>query len=109
MLFDLDEFECFATWTFDHHGARVAKLVGLLQEPDPLAAQLGDPGVEVGDAEANVIVQLSARADERLVPLAHVPGQHDIVEDHGSRGRAERAALYERGPRAVESALHLAV
>ena len=63
---DLDQLDRFPARALDHHGARVAELVGLLQERDALAAQLGDPGVEIGDAERDVVVELAARARERL-------------------------------------------
>jgi hypothetical protein len=54
-LRDLDQLQCFAAGALDHHGARVAERVGLFEEPDALTAQLRDPGVEVGDAECDVI------------------------------------------------------
>ena len=90
--------------------ARVSpSAVGLLQERDALGAQLGDPGVEIGDAERDVVVQLPARGRERRVALAHVPRQHDVAEGDGGGRRAEHALARERRPGAVGSALDLAV
>ena len=56
-LLDLDQLDRFAARAFDHHGARVAELVGLFEERDAFAPQLGDPGVEIGDAQSDVVVR----------------------------------------------------
>jgi N-acetyltransferase len=48
---DLDQLQCFVARALDHYGTRVAERVGLFEESDALAAQLGGPGVEIGDAD----------------------------------------------------------
>jgi len=45
-----------------------------------VVAKLGDPRVEIGHAERDVVVELAARARERPVALAHVPGQGHVAE-----------------------------
>jgi hypothetical protein len=59
-LRDLHQLQRFAARALDHHGARVAERVRLFEEPDALSAQLGDPGVEIGDAEREVIRHVPA-------------------------------------------------
>jgi len=59
-LRDLHQLQRFAARAFDHHGARDAERVRLFEEPDALAAQLGDSGVEIGDAEREVIRHVPA-------------------------------------------------
>ena len=101
MLGDLDQLERFVTRAFDHHCARVAELVGLGEEGDALAAQLGDPGVEIGDAERDVIVHLAPAAHERLIALPHVPQERHIV-DRGRRRSGPRSTLQVASVRGVE-------
>jgi len=72
-LGDLDQLQRFAARPLDHHGAGVAELVGLFEKRDALAPQLGDPGVEIPNAERDVVVHVPARARERPVALTHVP------------------------------------
>src|SRR3979409_2018729 len=100
-LLDLDQLDRLPAGAFDHHGAGVAEPIGLLQDFNPFCAQLGAPGIEIGDAERDMVVQLSARARERLVSLAHVPRQHDIAEQDGRGRRAESAFPCERGPAGI--------
>src|SRR5262245_47133118 len=89
-LLHLDQLDRFPARSLDHDRARVAERVGRLEERNLFRAQLGDPGIEVGDAERDVVVQLSARTDERHLALAHVPGEHHIAEGNGGRRHAER-------------------
>src|SRR5262245_25827871 len=88
-LLDLDELDRFAARSFDHDRAGVAERVGRRKERNPFRPQLGDPGIEVGDPERDVVVELSARADERLLVLAHVPGEHYVAEGDGGGRHAE--------------------
>src|SRR5205085_9948215 len=88
----------------DHHRARVAKLVGPLEEPDALAPQLGDPRIEVGDAERDVIVQVPARAHEGRVALWHVRGKRYVTEHDGGRRRAEHPVPFEGRPAPLRAA-----
>src|SRR5579864_184875 len=81
-LFYLDEFYCLVAWAFNHGGAGVTEFVRLLEEFDALSLQLGGPGVEVVHAERNVIRQVAAGTDERLVSLTRVPVQRHIVEEN---------------------------
>src|SRR6185369_17931632 len=69
---DLDQLQRLAARSLDHHRARVAEAIGPVEKSHALAAQLGDPGVEVRDAQRDVIVELAARARERGVVLPHV-------------------------------------
>jgi hypothetical protein len=64
------------TRAFNHHGARIAKLVWLLEEPHAFVSQLGYPGVEVGDT----IGHMSAGAHKRAVSLTRVPIKRHIIE-----------------------------
>src|SRR4029077_16305686 len=80
-LLYLDQFQCLAAWAFDHHGTRLPKFVRLFEELDALFAQLRDPGVEVADAEGNMIRQVSAGANERLIPLTLIPIQRHVIEE----------------------------
>jgi hypothetical protein len=41
----------------------------ILEEFDALTQQLIDPGIEIGDTERDVILELPARTDQRLVAL----------------------------------------
>src|SRR5215467_11066536 len=70
---DLDQLDGLAARPFDHDGTRLAESVLLLEESDALAAQLGGPGVQIGHAQRDVVVELPARAGQRLVALTHVP------------------------------------
>src|ERR1035437_3542995 len=109
-LSNLDQLQRFAARAFDHHGASVAELIGgLLEECDAFASELGDPGVEIGDAKRDVISQMSTRARERLVSLTRVPGQRHVAEHHGRPGRAGHPILSQRRPRALRPARYLAV
>src|SRR5665213_4533826 len=72
-LFDLDEFDGFMAGTFDHGGAGVPQAVGLFQEGDVFRFQLGDPGVEVGDAEADMVDQVTAAGRQRRGSLVGIP------------------------------------
>ena len=47
---DLDQLDGFAARPFDHHRAVVTEPVGRLEDGHAFAAELGHPGVEVGDA-----------------------------------------------------------
>src|SRR5215467_7690421 len=71
-LLDFDQLQRFAARALDHHRARISELVGLFEKCHALASQLGDPGVEIGDAERDVVVHVPARARERTVALTHV-------------------------------------
>src|SRR2546422_11350631 len=87
-LRDLDKLQRFVARPLDHRRARVAERVGLFEDGDALAAQLGDPGVETGQTERDGIVQLPARAHERPIALTHVPGQCPVADnDPGRRAR----------------------
>src|SRR6202011_4019896 len=108
-LFDLDQLDRLAARTFDHGGTRVAEPVRALQESDALAAQLGDPGIEIGDAERDVIVEVAARADQRLVALAHVPGQRHVADGDGGGRDAERSLGLEPRPAAISPARDRAI
>src|SRR5262245_49586444 len=57
---DLDQLEGLAARPLDHHRARVSELVGLLEEAHALAFELRDPGIEVGDSECDVVVDVPA-------------------------------------------------
>src|SRR5712692_3657861 len=107
VLRDLDQLQRFAARALDHHRARVAELVGLFEEADALASQLGDPGVEVGDAEGDVIVELPTRAHERTIALTHVPEERHVAERDRGRRRPEHALAFERRPAAIGPARHL--
>src|SRR5256886_512950 len=107
-ILDLDQLERFAARALDHHCARVAELVGLFEEGDALAAQLGDPGVEIGDAERDVIVYLPPRAHQWLLALPHVPQERHVTEYDRGRRCAVHALRVERREGAIGTALHLA-
>src|SRR5205809_1841215 len=108
-LFYLDELDRLAARAFDHDRAGVAEPVGLLEKGDAFVAQLADPGVEIADAEPDMVLHLATAAGKRLVALVHVPGQHDVAElDAGAR-RAEHAFAVERRPGTVGAALHPAI
>src|SRR5262249_27129865 len=66
-LLHLDELDRFAARSFDYDRAGVAERVGRHEERNPFRAQFGDPGIEVGDAERDMVVELSARTHERLL------------------------------------------
>src|SRR5438046_5029083 len=95
-IFDLDQLDGFAARTFDHRGAHLTELVGLGEEGDALVAQLGDPGVEIGDAERDVVVELAARAHQRLIALPHVPGEGHVTEADRGRRLAVHPVRLER-------------
>src|SRR6185295_6069475 len=97
-LLDFDELDGFAAWTFDHHRARVAEAIRLLKEFHALASEFRDPSIEVADAEGHMIHQMSTRADERRVGLAHVPIHRHVAEEDAGRGCAEHALLFQRRP-----------
>ena len=59
-LFDLYQLQGFAARAFDHNGTGVAENVGLFEEGHVFTAQFVDPGVEIGDAQRDVILQLAA-------------------------------------------------
>src|SRR6185312_5475517 len=106
---DRDELDRFLARSLDHRGARVAERIGAVEQPDPLALELGDPGVEVRDPEADVVLLLAERADQRLAALVGVPSQHHVAElDPGARV-AEHAFAVERRPAPVVAARHLAI
>src|SRR4051794_17904178 len=88
---ELDQLDRFEARALDHRGARLAELIGLGNERDALVVQLGDPGVEIGHAERDVVVELAARTHERLVALPHVPGECHVAEDHPGRWRPVHA------------------
>ncbi len=52
----LDEFQRFPTGSFDHHGPSVAEPVQRFQERHTLITQFADPGVNVENAEGDVIL-----------------------------------------------------
>src|SRR5579871_6584111 len=108
-LFYLNKLDRFPARPLDHHGACVAQPIGSLQKGDALAAQLGDPCVKISNAEPDMVIEVAARAHQRLVSLPHVPGQRHIPEGHGGGGSAERAFRLERRPGAISAAGDLAV
>src|SRR5262245_7602803 len=65
-LSDLDKLDGFAAAAFDHDGAQIAKFVGLLEESNSFAAQLCQPGFEIGHTEREVVHQMPARAHKGL-------------------------------------------
>ena len=79
-LSHLDQLERLAARALDHHGARVAEPIRLLEEHHALAAQLGHPRVEIGDAQRDVVLQLPARAGQRRFALVRVPAQRHVAE-----------------------------
>src|SRR6266403_2119983 len=87
VLADLDQLQRLVARALDHYRARVTKRVGLLEEPHALAPQLGDPGIEIADAERDVIVQVPARAHEGRVALTHVRGKRHVAEHDGGGWR----------------------
>src|ERR1700730_4557252 len=105
---DLDQFQRLASRTFNHYGARIAKLVGLFEERDALSPQFGDPGIKVADAERDVIGQMSTRAHKRMIILTLVPIHGHIIEKHACRRLADHPLLFERWPTSF-AALHFAV
>jgi len=58
-LFDLDQLQSLAARAFDHHRPRIAQLIYLGEEFHVLAPQLGHPGVQIRNAQPNVIVKLA--------------------------------------------------
>jgi hypothetical protein len=54
---NLDQLQRFAARAFDHHRASVAERVRLLEERDALAAELGDPAIEIGDAKLKFLLR----------------------------------------------------
>ena len=83
--------------------ARVSpSLYGLRSDEfDVFALQLRDPGIEIGDTESDVIVQLTEGAAERLVLLADVPIQRDVVEQDAGARDAIHTVFVESGPTLV--------
>src|SRR5262249_55433525 len=79
----------------------------LFEKGDALATQLGDPGVEISDAERNVIIHVSPWAREWLIALPHVPQERHVAEHDRSRRRAAHALRVERRESAIGAALHL--
>src|SRR5204863_1375356 len=108
-LFDFDEFDGFAAWAFDHDGAGLSEPIGPFEKRDALAAQFADPGIEIGDAQSEMVLHLASARGERLVALVHVPGQHDIAEFDAGARRAEHAFAVERRAGAVGAALDWAI
>jgi hypothetical protein len=53
---DLDQLDGFAAGAFDHQRARVAKLVGLFEKGDALTPELVGPGIEIGDAQRDMVL-----------------------------------------------------
>ena len=64
---DLDQLDGLAARPFDHHRPVAAQRVERLEKGHALGAQLGDPGVEVGDAQTVVVDEVPARAGQRRV------------------------------------------
>src|SRR6266853_5712276 len=62
---DLDQLDRLAARALDHRRPRRAETIRLFEEPHAFAAQLPDPGIEVGHRERDVIVEVTARARER--------------------------------------------
>src|SRR5262245_36408353 len=98
--FDLHQLQPLAAGSLDHERARRSERIGAFDR-DIFALQLRHPCIEIGDAEPDVIDQMSARARERSVALAWIPREHHIAErDCGSWG-AVHALAFEAGPGAV--------
>src|SRR5579883_737166 len=106
---NLDELDRFAAWTLDHQGARRPEPIDRLEEFDLLACQLVGPGVEILDGQRDMILQLPARGDQRLVALVGVPHHRHVAEFDAGAGRAEHPFAIERGPSAVGTARRSAV
>ncbi len=103
------QLDRLAARALDHHGARVAQPVGFLQDGHALAPELGDPGIEVADAEPDVIVDVAARADERLAALPRIPGEQHVAELDRRARRAKLPLDLQRRPGGIGPARHLAV
>lgn len=56
----LHQLKRLATRAFDHDSARLAKAIRLFEKRHALGAQLGDPRIEIGHAQRDVVLQLSA-------------------------------------------------
>src|SRR6202041_2093333 len=83
---NLHQLQRFLARAFDHHGSCVSELVGAVEEFDAFALELVDPGVEVADAEPDMVLELAERADQRLAALVGVPHHRHAAEfDPGPR------------------------
>ena len=72
---------------FDHCGAGVAQLVGLFKESNAFAFELGRPGIETSDAQADMIHQVAARALQRPTALVGIRvHRHTAETDTCGRG-----------------------
>src|SRR5450631_3539425 len=107
-LLSFDELDGLLTGASDHHRAGVAKPLRLVEDADALIPQLVHPGVETAHAQGDVVIQVSPRAHQWLVPLAHVPGQPHIAEGHAAGRRPEHSILLERREGRIRPARHLA-
>src|ERR1700728_53257 len=92
-LFHLDQLDGFVTGAFYHHRAGVADLVARPEKSDALAFQLGGPGIEIADAETDMIHQMSLGRRQQLVRLVHVPVHRHIIETDAAGGKAIGAFL----------------
>src|SRR5205814_8231676 len=88
----------------DHHCARVAELVGPLDNPDAGRAQVREHRLEIRIGQRDMIDDHSARACERLVvpgsaaavaALPRVPGPGAVREPHVADGNAQLSLRYE--------------
>src|SRR5579883_1390702 len=110
LLFYFHKLDGFAAGAFDHDGARVAELIRFgLQEFDILALELDDPGIEIGNAETDVIVELAAGGSERLLALIDVPVERNVVEENACARGAIHAVLSERGEALIGRARDFAI
>src|ERR1700692_2669001 len=82
----LDQLDRLAARAFDHHRAGGPELVGAFEEGDAFAPELLDPGIEIADAQSDMVLHLAAAAGERRLALVGVPRQYDVAElDPGPR------------------------
>ena len=80
-VLQLDQLQRFTARAFDHYRACVAERVRPLQKRDVLTLQLGDPRIEIGNGESNVIHDVPARARELVESIARVEQQYGAVAE----------------------------
>ena len=96
-LFHLDEFDRFLAGPSIMKARVSPSLYGCSRNLTPSPRSFGDPRVEVRDAERDVIGEMAARADQRLIGVDHVAAHRHVAEDERILRCAVHAVHLERG------------
>jgi len=65
---NFDKLDCFLARTADHHRPGLSELVWIFKDVNSLIPQLVHPGVEIGDAQGKVVIQVPECAQKWLGP-----------------------------------------